>query len=256
MKTEDELGGIVSGAERDSGMEISLLRNEDGEEISVLLERYFAEEKPEAVLAGAFAALDLRPLAENFPDVRFYIFDAPAGRLPPQSPFVWVRFDARPAMPGLAGKIRAFLEGSGGAGQGGIPPEGHPRVSPALAFLDPAMEEYFTEDAVLGSLDIRRIGVPHGESDEALRGRITDALALKPALYIIAAGPRTAMVLDLVRQQGSPGGIVLDGGEDLPELAGFPVLASLERSYSLAIRAALESRAGPGEVVTASLEIR
>jgi hypothetical protein len=256
MKTDEELRGLVSRAQRDSGMGISLLRSEDGEDVSVLLERYFAEEKPQAVLAGAFAALTLRPLAENFPDVRFYILDAPPGRLPPQNPFVWIRFDARPAIPELAAKIRSFLESSAEARRGDAPPGSFPVFSSALAFLEPDMDEYFKEDAVLDSLDIRRIRISEGESDDAIRGRVTDSLALKPALYVIAAGARSALVLDVVRQQGSPGSIVLDDRDDLGELAGFPFLASLERGYSEAIRTALRSGAGPGDLVTVSLEIR
>jgi hypothetical protein len=255
MKTEEELRDLVAEAERDSGMKISLLRSDDEDGVSVSLERYLAEEEPRAVLTGAFSALNLRPVAESFPHIRFYVFDAPPGRLPPRNPFIWLRFDARPLMPELAGKISAFLKNSAETRRGDAAPGSLPVFSSALAFLEPVMDEYFKVDTVLSSLDIRRIQISEEESDELIRGRITDALNLKPALYIIAAGRHTAMILDLVRQQGSPGSLVLDGGGDMPALAGFPLLASLERSYSGAIRLALRSEAGPGDIVPVPMEI-
>jgi hypothetical protein len=264
MKPETELRSLVSGAESDSGLKISFLRSEENEatggrngseDLALLLEQHFEKEKPRAVLLGAFSAMNLRPFAENFPDIRFYVFDAPPAP-PPRSPFIWVRFDAQPVLPKLAEKISAFLENSAGSENRNPSPGISPVFAPALAFLEPLMDEYFNTNAVLSSLNIRRIRIAPEESGEAVRGSAGEALALKPALYIIAAGTHTSMIFDLVRQKGSSGHMVIDDREAMPELAEFPALASLERGYAEAIRIALLSEAGPGDIVTAPMEIR
>jgi hypothetical protein len=255
MKTEERLQDIVSTAERGCGMKIFLLYTEAEEDVPAALERYLAEEKPQAVITGAFSALTLRPVTENFPDIRFYVLDAPPGRLPPRSPFIWIRFDAGPVLPELTGKIRTFLERPAGAGQRGGTP-GNPAGSlPALAFLDPAMDARLSGDPALAALNIQRIQIQDSESDESIRKKTGDALAIKPALYIIAAGKHSSAILDLIQQQGNPGSIVLEDKEDLPSLADFPVLASLEREYSSAIPTALLSDAGPGDILTVPMKI-
>jgi hypothetical protein len=242
MKTEEQLQDIVSTAERGCGMKISLLHSETEEDVPAAIEKYLTEKKPQAVLAGSFSALNLRPLAENFPDIRFYVLDAPSGRLPPRSPLIWIRFDAGPVIPELTRKIRTFLEHPAG-------------ISTALAFLEPALDTHFQGDPALASLNIQRIQIQDSESDESIRKKATDALAIRPALYIIAAGKHTSTLLDLIQQQGTPGSIILEDKGDLPALTDFPVLASLEHSYANAIRTALLSDAGPGDILSVPMEI-
>jgi hypothetical protein len=244
LKAEEQLQSVVSAAQRGTGFRITPLRSE-GEDAFAQLGGYIEDKQPEAVLLGAFAAMELRLLAENYPEVRFCVFDAPKTGIPRQSPFLWVAFDAGPVMEELGEKIRGFLEASPGAA--------------VAAFLDPAMDEVFSFHPALSGLPMRRIRLAENDTAEIVRGKAGEALSLKPALYILCAGVHTSLIFDFIRQQGNPARIVLDGRDGMPSASGFPVLASLERSYPRAIRAALlasPAEAGRGTVLRVPAEIR
>jgi hypothetical protein len=242
MKPEEELESLIAEAQRGAKARISALRME-GEDAPAFLAAYIENEKPEAVLLSAFAAMELRPLAENYPQVRFCVFDAPKEGIPRQSPFIWVLFDAEPAIPELGAKIRGFLESS-------------PPGSSAVAFLEPAWNSISGLYPVFDGLPINLIQVSGDNTAEFVRGRTGGALSLKPVLYILSAGIHTSLIFDLIRQQGGAGRIVLDEGAGIPAIEGFPVLASLERSYPKAIKTALLTEAARGEVLRIPVEIR
>jgi hypothetical protein len=199
-------------------------------------------EKPRAVLLGAFAAMELRGLAEGFPDIRFFVFDAPREGIFSHSLFIRVVFDTAPALTELGAKIREFLED-------------FPRESPAAAFLDPEMDAFFSSHAAFQGLNLNRIVILPDDSVENVRVRVNDVFSMPPPLYILCAGVHTSLIFDLCRQQGQAAHVVLDDRGYLPDVAGFPVLASLERDYAAAMKKALLSDARSGGVVLAPVGI-
>ena len=239
---EESLANLLREARRLSGMRISVLRVME-EDISAALTAYIEGQKPDAVLLGAFAAMRLRPVAESFPDVFFCVFDAPESGIPGNSPFVWVNFDKKPAMAELGAIFGAFMEG--------IPASGF-----AAAFLEPAAAAFWSEEPALGGPRIRPLVVLDGDTVETVRGQVEEMLALNPALYLVAAGSRSALVIDLIIQRGSPAPLILDDAEGLPDIDGFPVLASFHRDYATAFGDVLTNRPERGKIVQIPVNIR
>jgi hypothetical protein len=242
MKSDEELQKLMEAAQLGLRLKITPLRS-DEEDPSAILTEYLDEEKPDFVFLGAFAAMNLRPVAQNHPETLFCALDAPREGIPSQTPFAWAFFDAEPRMPELGAKIRAFLESSS------------PRPA-AAAFLEPAMDEIFSTHPIFNGLWIERVRVSGDDTSENVRGQVGEVLSLKPVLYILSAGIHTSLIFDLIRQQGSPARIVLDDRDGIPAAEGFPVLASMERSYVRAIRTALLAEAVPGDILRISVEIR
>jgi hypothetical protein len=241
MKPEEELENLRNEARRLCGKEISLLKSGE-EDIPVLLEEYLHAKKPEAVFLDAFSAMDLRPLAEKFSGVRFFVLNAPESGILRDSPFIWVFFDRKPAMRELGVKIHDFLGNRPGAAS-------------AAAFLEPTLQDMWDSEPATKTLRFPRIEISGEDTVETVRGRVESVLASKPSLYIIAAGPHSALIIDLVRQQGSPASLILEDAEDLPPLEGFPVLASFRWNYARAIGAACLSAQDTGGFLRVPVEL-
>jgi hypothetical protein len=241
MKPEEELESLRRQARRLCDREISLLKIGE-ENVSALLEEYLEAKNPQAVFLNAFSAMDLRPVAEKFPHARFFVLDAPESGIPEESPFVWISFDIKPAMRELGVKIHDFL--------GNRPPE----VS-AAAFLEPALQDLWDSEPATKNLRFPRIEISAEDTVETVRSRVEGVFASKPSLYIIAAGPHTALIIDLVRQQGSPAALILDDAEDLLPMEGFPVLASFRRSYAEAMQTACAAAQDPGGFLRVPVKI-
>ena len=238
---EEALTGLLREAERFSGMEISVLRAAE-ENIPAALEAFIDAREPEAVLVGAFSAMRLRPVAEKFPDLLFCVFDAPGSGIPKESPFAWVFFDRKPAMADLGATLRDFLDKA-------------PAGAFAAAFLEPPVQDLWEGEAACGGFQARGLLVSEDEKAEALRGQVEEILAAKPALYLVAAGSRSAFILDLILQKGDPAPLILDDGEGLPVDGDFPVLAAFRRSYAEALGMALANRPRRGEIVRIPMKI-
>jgi hypothetical protein len=248
LKSAEEWEELKSEVERVSGLclDISLFDSkEDGSKI----EAYLDEKKPAAVFLGAFSALRLRDAAAKRPEVPFFVFDAPREGLPERSPFIWVRFSLEPAVAGLAVKIRDALEALSESSLA-------PRETSVLAFVDAEMDEIFMDHPAFWDISTKRVPVSSDDTVEAVRTQAGEALSGAASLYVVSAAQHSSVIIELLRQQGAPGGLILREAENLPEIPGFPVVAVLRRNYASAMKAALFSGVQAGEVLEIPLEIR
>ena len=241
-ESEKNIRSYVSEAESLSGAKISVLKTMDDNsfaDLSALLEA----EKPDYVFIGAFSAMRLEPLTDKHPDTLFCVLDAPENPIPGLDQLVRVYFDRAPVMAELGSKIKAFME----KGQASSKP---------VVFMEQAVARLWNEEPLCAGLDVQRLELRDDDKAETIRAQLDLILAAKPSLCLIAAGSRSAFILDLVTQKGYSAPVILDDAGSFSAGNGIAVLAFFTRSYGHALGMTLKNKPRKGEIVRVPVEIR